>query len=863
MSLITLRVNGRQPHASTSIRRRRCSTSSATTSRCAGRSSAAGSASAAPARSSSNGQAIRSCVTPVQHGRRRRDHDARRARHRRAAASDSAGVHRRAGGAVRLLPERRHPDGQGVPRPESDARPTPRSGRRCPACCAAASRTRGCCAAIRRYARREDGMSADLTPDARAALDAGRLLAPRLPEGLRRARSSAFSVGDGSTGTVVGAAAAQGINGAAAHQLDAWIAIAADGTVTAYTGKCELGQGLYTAQMQLVAEELCVPFDRVRLIQCDTSLTPDQGTTSGQPVASGQLQPARTWRWPRDRARGAGAARVDAARRPGRAARRGDGVGRRASRCRRSGSATASWSAAGRSTSPLDPDGEAQAPERVDGARHAGAARRHAGDGHRASSSSSTTCACPACCTAASCGRRPSAPRSSASTSARSRDMPGVVKVVVKKNFVGVVAEKPWQAMQAAAQLKVTWTPGTGLPPQRDVLRPPAARSRRATRSLVDSGDVDAALARRRRPSSRRPICIPYQMHGSIGSSCAVADVQGEQGDDLVGHAGRLSDCGTRAAMLLGLPARQRARRSSRAAPAATASTAPTRCPTTPRCCRRRSAGRCACSCRARTRWPGRTTGCAFVIDQRAALDADGTIVAWDYEAWSPALGGRPGYDTPGNVVTGIAGRVRAGARSRRGRRRRRPPRRSTTAATPRRRTSPAASAASARGAGVVASERVLSHRVASPFFTGPLRSPERLQNTFAHECFMDEVAARVEGRSGRVPAAAPERPAAAATSSRRRRRRRTGRRARRRGRTSPRPASRSGRGIACVLYEGDNGYVRDGRRGRRRSGHRRGHGQAARRRAGLRADLESRRHAQPDRRRRAAGHEPRAASKK
>ena len=38
--------------------------------------------------------------------------------------------------------------------------------------------------------------------------------------------------------------------------------------------------------------------------------------------------------------------------------------------------------------------------------------------------------------------------------------MPGLVKVVVKKNFVGVVAEKPWQAMQAADKLKVTWTPG-------------------------------------------------------------------------------------------------------------------------------------------------------------------------------------------------------------------------------------------------------------------------------------------------------------------------------------------------------------------------------------------------------------------
>src|SRR5687768_10378994 len=63
--------------------------------------------------------------------------------------------------------------------------------------------------------------------------------------------------------------------------LDSWIAIGADGTVTAYTGKCELGQGISTAQMQLVAEELSVAVDRVRLVQCDTAVCPDQGTTSG------------------------------------------------------------------------------------------------------------------------------------------------------------------------------------------------------------------------------------------------------------------------------------------------------------------------------------------------------------------------------------------------------------------------------------------------------------------------------------------------------------------------------------------------------------------------------------------------------
>src|SRR5688572_30000369 len=72
-----------------------------------------------------------------------------------------------------------------------------------------------------------------------------------------------------------------GFNGPGSNQLDSWVSIGSDGNVTALTGKCELGTGLYTAQSQLIAEELCVPFARVKLLQCETGVTPDQGTTSG------------------------------------------------------------------------------------------------------------------------------------------------------------------------------------------------------------------------------------------------------------------------------------------------------------------------------------------------------------------------------------------------------------------------------------------------------------------------------------------------------------------------------------------------------------------------------------------------------
>src|SRR4029079_10620455 len=50
-----------------------------------------------------------------------------------------------------------------------------------------------------------------------------------------------------------------------------------------------------------------------------------------------------------------------------------------------------------------------------------------------------------------------------------------------------------------------------------------------------------------------------------------------------------------------------------------------------------------------------------------------------------------------------------------------------------------------AGGTGNIRSERVLTHDVQSPFFTGPLRSPARLQNTFAHESFLDEIAFEVK----------------------------------------------------------------------------------------------------------------------
>ena len=63
--------------------------------------------------------------------------------------------------------------------------------------------------------------------------------------------------------------------------LDAWIRLDAQGAVTVFTGKVELGQGLKTALIQIAAEELVVPPARITLVTADTARTVDEGYTAG------------------------------------------------------------------------------------------------------------------------------------------------------------------------------------------------------------------------------------------------------------------------------------------------------------------------------------------------------------------------------------------------------------------------------------------------------------------------------------------------------------------------------------------------------------------------------------------------------
>jgi nicotinate dehydrogenase subunit B len=380
-------------------------------------------------------------------------------------------------------------------------------------------------------------------------------------------------------------------------------------------------------------------------------------------------------------------------------------------------------------------------------------------------------------------------------------DVPGLIKVVVRKNFAGVVAEKPWQAIQAASKLKATWSAGSGLPAPAQFEQHLRTQPSRDALS-VDSGDVPGALAKAA-SVVKSTYLHPYQMHASIGSSCAVADVKSTRAT-IWSASQAVWGLRSTAATLLGLPAdsvRVVFARGSGCYGINGADTVSFDAALLSQAIGRPV--RVQLTRKDEMAWEN--YGFAYVIDQRVGVDANGTIVAWDYESWSPSLGGRPGYDRPGNVVTGMlagfepstvaprspapppGGRFNNGSNS------------SPSYIT-------GCVGGSCGGTGAVKSERVLTHTIRSPFFTGPLRSPSRLQNTFAHESMMDEVASHVKADpvAYRLRHLSDPRLKDVVTAA--------AKAAKWEARPSPRPGQSSsgvasGRGMSCVLYEGDNGY--------------------------------------------------------
>ena len=380
------------------------------------------------------------------------------------------------------------------------------------------------------------------------------------------------------------------------------------------------------------------------------------------------------------------------------------------------------------------------------------------------------------------------------------RNVPGLVKVVVRKNFVGVVAETQHQAAVATRQLAVQWNPGPDLPSQHDFFAYLQKQPGHEALS-VDSQDVDAQVKSASNVIRAR-YAYPYQMHGSVGASCAVADVK--PGAATIWSATQ-SVYPTRSivAKLLNMPLEQVRVIYVRGSgcyglngadavsfDAAILSEAVGR------------PVRLQFSRQDEMMWEN--LGAACVVEQRAGLAQDGRILAWDREDWVASLGNRPGYDQPGNVITGmLLGYPPESLEARSNK----PPVKFRNQSN----TVPSYFAGcvggSCGGDGTIRSERAVTRTVPSPFFTGPLRSPLRIQNTFANECFLDELCAQAKAdpvafrllhlQNSRVIGVLKA--AAQAANWQARPFPRT---------DGSRAETVAGRGIACVAYEGNNGYA-------------------------------------------------------
>lgn len=315
---------------------------------------------------------------------------------------------------------------------------------------------------------------------------------------------------------------------------EVFVAVLDDESILAFNGHVDLGTGIRTSLAQIVAEELDVPAERVRMILGSTAATPNQGPT----IASATIQiSAVPLRCAAAQARLAlldlAAQRMDVAI-EGLATANGRVFLKDADA---TGSCTfgelvkdrqitaeldtqvktkdpADYRLIGRSSRRVDMPAKATGQltfvhdVRVPGMLHGRVVRPpYSG-----------------------IDSGPFVGRSLISVDESSvADIPGLRAVVVVGDFVGVVAEREEFAARAARRLKVQWRETPPLTSMDDIGQ--AISNAPATRRLLlEEGDVERVRDATGTTTLSRTYVWPYQMHGSIGPSCAVADYR-EPGD--------------------------------------------------------------------------------------------------------------------------------------------------------------------------------------------------------------------------------------------------------------------------------------------------------------------------------------------
>ncbi len=342
----------------------------------------------------------------------------------------------------------------------------------------------------------------------------------------------AAGAGPAPAGAPAGAAAAaksaampaQAPKTVALDRVDGFIAIDEAGRVTVYSGKVDLGTGIRTAMAQIAAEELCVPLDAVTVIQGDTALTPDQGVTFGSlSIQVGGMQIRQAAATAREALLDQAAGRlgldrallkaVDGVIAPS-AGPGGSAPAARVSYAEILGGKRlelaldakaplkppAEYTIVGKSVARLDiPDKVTgrftyMQDFKLDGMLHARVMRPPA---MKAKLLSYNDWDC--------------------------HKMPDYVGVVRKGDFLAVLSRTEWGAIRAARALATKWSDWSGLPEQAKLWEWVRSVKVNKTEQFQGVGDPAPALAAGGAKAFAASYDFPVQTHGSLGPSCAVA----------------------------------------------------------------------------------------------------------------------------------------------------------------------------------------------------------------------------------------------------------------------------------------------------------------------------------------------------
>jgi nicotinate dehydrogenase subunit B len=514
--------------------------------------------------------------------------------------------------------------------------------------------------------------------------------------------------------------------------LDSWVAIQQDGSVIVYTGKVDLGTGVETALAQIVAEELDVPFERVRMKMGDTAKTVDQGRTAGSNTllrAGPQIRQATAAA--RQHLLKLASARLDA---PAERLKVADGVISVADASPADSAKTISYGQliGGKRFDLTITASGMQGDMKIAPEVPAKSYKDYKIVGH-----SVPRVDLPGKLTAGFTyisdmkvpgmlhGRVVRPPAVISQTlrvdEASIRNIPGVVKVVREGTFVGVVAETEWAAIQAARALRVEWAPPPFQMPATPDEVDAYLRSKPSFQdvSLANTGNVASVMASAAK-TFQATYRWPFQLHGMLLPSCAIADVRGDTVTIWTGAQGPFTTR-DRVASLLSVPKRNvdvRFVEGSGCYGRLTSDDA-----SEDAVLLSRAVGKPV-----RVQWMRadehgwEPKGPQQLMDVRAAVDAQGKIIAWEFLArtfpWTEAQG------------TPQLGERQIGQKS--------------TAPLP---GNPVGSGAAAH-AYEVPNQKIVGSYVdwpqdsPTPLRTNPLRSPGEPGGVFASESFIDEIAA-------------------------------------------------------------------------------------------------------------------------